>query len=229
MVWCVAVLERLGWKSTACVMHPGEWRLQPEPLPQHPTLRRNGSKQKTKTKKKGREFDDDQPRRLTQCKPNPGGEPDAQTFWLQREHLALPSAYAASGGGGNGARGRDRSPSPSPSYRGGLVLEQPQPQTAAEKAAEASGEASSSGGAGWLEPLYSILLPRGFPDSVAPEYMHYQLWDTLQVMMADLRSILISNAGLIGQGVGVEGTTSSADDLLLLLLLLLSLLSLLQS
>ena len=57
MVWCVAVLERLGWKSTACVMHPGEWRLQPEPLPQHPTLRRNGSsKQKAKTKKKGTVF-----------------------------------------------------------------------------------------------------------------------------------------------------------------------------
>jgi hypothetical protein len=58
-----------------------------------------------------------------------------------------------------------------------------------------------------MRVIYSILLPRGFPDSVAAEYMHYQLYDTLQVMMADLRSILISNAGLIGQGVGVIGVT----------------------
>ena len=80
-----------------------------------------------------------------------------------------------------------------------MSLEHPQPQESGEDVEEGQGSCGS-----WL---YSVLLPRGFPDSVAPEYMHYQLWDTLQVMMADLRSILISNAGLIGQGVGVEGAT----------------------
>ena len=84
----------------------------------------------------------------------------------------------------------------------GIVLEDPQPQAFGEVA----GNADEGHGGCWSW-LCSVLLPRGFPDSVAPEYMQYQLWDTLQVMMADLRSILISNAGLIGAGVGVVGAT----------------------
>lgn len=79
-----------------------------------------------------------------------------------------------------------------------MVLEHPQP---------GASMIDDEGPGGFGSWLYSILLPRGFPDSVAPEYMKYQLWDTLQVMMADLRSIIISRAGLVGQGVGIEGAT----------------------
>eukprot|EP01052_Picozoa_sp_SAG31_P010460 SAG31_NODE_573_length_13971_cov_5.931949_12_plen_536_part_00 len=50
--------------------------------------------------------------------------------------------------------------------------------------------------------LFGALLPQGYPDTVAPEYMRYQLWDTLQVMTNDLRGIIISQASLIGRGVG---------------------------
>lgn len=27
----------------------------------------------------------------------------------------------------------------------------------------------------------SVFLPQGYPDSVSPDYLHYQLWDTAQV------------------------------------------------
>ena len=84
-----------------------------------------------------------------------------------------------------------------PTLRRGVMLEPATP----------TDESEDAGGGSWMAPVYNILLPAGFPESVAPEYMQYQLWDTLQVMMADLRSILISNAGLIGQGVGIDGAT----------------------
>jgi hypothetical protein len=29
--------------------------------------------------------------------------------------------------------------------------------------------------------FYEIFLPQGYPDSVSPDYLNYQLWDTLQV------------------------------------------------
>lgn len=57
---------------------------------------------------------------------------------------------------------------------------------------------------GWL---YGMLVPKGFPETVAPEYMQYQLWDTLQVMTGDLRGIILSQAGLIAVGVGVKGAS----------------------
>jgi len=68
-----------------------------------------------------------------------------------------------------------------------------------EQAVEKPAEGSLSGA---LVGVKSAVLPRGYPVSVADEYMEYQLWDTLQVMMADLRSIVISQAGLLGLGVG---------------------------
>ena len=187
-----AVLERLGWKTTACIMHTGEWRLQSEPLPAHSSLH-SVKLQRKKTPTTWREWDDHEPHRLTQCKPNPGGDPETQTFYLQRLLPALPPTYVdmqrgfrAAGSFSNNA----------------FVLEDPQPQ-----AFQAGVERDQDGQGSCGNWLYSVLLPRGFPASVAPEYMQYQLWDTLQVMMADLRSILISNAGLIGQGVGVQEAT----------------------
>lgn len=35
-----------------------------------------------------------------------------------------------------------------------------------------------------LSGLRSVLLPQGFPDSVSPDYLPYQLWDSVQVRPA---------------------------------------------
>lgn len=35
-----------------------------------------------------------------------------------------------------------------------------------------------------LSGLRSVLLPQGFPDSVSPDYLQYQLWDSVQVRLA---------------------------------------------
>lgn len=33
--------------------------------------------------------------------------------------------------------------------------------------------------------LLAVFLPQGFPDSVSPDYLPYQLWDSVQVSLAD--------------------------------------------
>lgn len=38
-----------------------------------------------------------------------------------------------------------------------------------------------------LSGLRAVLLPQGFPDSVSPDYLPYQLWDSVQVRPADCR------------------------------------------
>lgn len=35
-----------------------------------------------------------------------------------------------------------------------------------------------------LSGLKAVLLPQGFPDSVSPDYLPYQLWDSVQVSLA---------------------------------------------
>lgn len=36
-----------------------------------------------------------------------------------------------------------------------------------------------------LSGLPAVFLPQGFPDSVSPDYLPYQLWDSVQVSPAD--------------------------------------------
>lgn len=36
-----------------------------------------------------------------------------------------------------------------------------------------------------LSGLVAVFLPQGFPDSVSPDYLPYQLWDSVQVSPAD--------------------------------------------
>eukprot|EP00592_Proboscia_alata_P021318 CAMPEP_0194418674 /NCGR_PEP_ID=MMETSP0176-20130528/17827_1 /TAXON_ID=216777 /ORGANISM="Proboscia alata, Strain PI-D3" /LENGTH=871 /DNA_ID=CAMNT_0039225275 /DNA_START=117 /DNA_END=2732 /DNA_ORIENTATION=- len=55
--------------------------------------------------------------------------------------------------------------------------------------------------------IKGAMLPIGYPGSVAEEYMQYQLWDTLQVMMSELRSIIIRQANLIGLGIGLANAS----------------------
>ena len=55
-------------------------------------------------------------------------------------------------------------------------------------------------------PLWSVVLPRGYPDSVAPEYIRYQVYDTLQEACGYFRGLLNTQAYLKGLGVGDAGT-----------------------
>lgn len=54
------------------------------------------------------------------------------------------------------------------------------------------GQHAGGGGGAWtaltaLSGLRSVLLPQGFPDSVSPDYLPYQLWDSVQVRPAGCR------------------------------------------
>lgn len=55
--------------------------------------------------------------------------------------------------------------------------------------------------------LCSVFLPAGYPDSVRPEYLRFQAFDTLQAACSYLRNILTTSAILRGAGVG-EGAAS---------------------
>ena len=48
--------------------------------------------------------------------------------------------------------------------------------------------------------LSSILLPIGYPQSVASEYMEYQLYDTIQELCGYLKGIVMNQASLTGLG-----------------------------
>eukprot|EP00899_Mesostigma_viride_P010360 jgi/Mesvir1/19325/Mv10387-RA.1 len=53
-------------------------------------------------------------------------------------------------------------------------------------------------------------LPVGYPDSVAKEYLTYQVWDTLQALTSYLRGILTVKALLEASGVGSAGASALA-------------------
>ena len=58
-----------------------------------------------------------------------------------------------------------------------------------------------------VDLLKAILLPNGYPDSVCPEYVMFQLWDTLQEACGYFRGILASQAWLTTLGVGNSNIT----------------------
>eukprot|EP00951_Prasinocladus_malaysianus_P050004 scaffold675891_cov60-Prasinocladus_malaysianus.AAC.1 len=47
-------------------------------------------------------------------------------------------------------------------------------------------------------------LPKGYPDSVSPDYAAFQLWDTGQALCSYVRGMLCQKAIMIGIGVGQE-------------------------
>ena len=53
-------------------------------------------------------------------------------------------------------------------------------------------------------------LPDGYPDSVAPEYARYQLWDTIQQCAFFTNTVISSMAIMRFHGVGVAGATPAA-------------------
>ena len=62
----------------------------------------------------------------------------------------------------------------------------------------------------WLHVLQSMFLPEGYPDSVTPDYLSFQVWDSVQALSSYLRGMLCTQALLIGVGVGVEGASATS-------------------
>ncbi|XP_006105006.1 RUS1 family protein C16orf58 homolog [Myotis lucifugus] len=61
-----------------------------------------------------------------------------------------------------------------------------------------------------LPRLLSVFLPQGFPDSVSPDYLPYQLWDSVQAFASSLSGSLATHAVLLGIGVGNASASVSA-------------------
>ncbi|KAH6695658.1 vitamin B6 photo-protection and homoeostasis-domain-containing protein [Plectosphaerella plurivora] len=60
-------------------------------------------------------------------------------------------------------------------------------------------------------------LPIGFPHSVSPDYLEYQLYDSLQAFFSTITSLLANRAILQGLGVGDASTTATYALLLTIL------------
>jgi len=60
------------------------------------------------------------------------------------------------------------------------------------------------------DTINGILLPRSYPFGVAPEYMEFQLWDTLQELSGYLLGIVTGSVNLIGMGVGEDAAMVSS-------------------
>ncbi|XP_054570423.1 RUS family member 1 isoform X2 [Eptesicus fuscus] len=61
-----------------------------------------------------------------------------------------------------------------------------------------------------LPRLLTVFLPQGFPDSVSPDYLPYQLWDSVQAFASSLSGSLATHAVLLGIGVGNADASVSA-------------------
>nr|XP_004671086.1 RUS family member 1 [Jaculus jaculus] len=61
-----------------------------------------------------------------------------------------------------------------------------------------------------LSGLQAVFLPQGFPDSVSPDYLPYQLWDSVQAFASSLSGSLATHAVLLGLGVGNSKASVSA-------------------
>ncbi|KAK0213232.1 vitamin B6 photo-protection and homoeostasis-domain-containing protein [Desarmillaria ectypa] len=62
--------------------------------------------------------------------------------------------------------------------------------------------------------LSKVFLPAGYPDSVTPDYLRYQVFNALQAFCSSLASLLSSRAVLEGFGVG-DPSASATNALLL--------------
>ncbi|XP_063974066.1 RUS family member 1 isoform X2 [Diachasmimorpha longicaudata] len=58
--------------------------------------------------------------------------------------------------------------------------------------------------------IRSVFLPEGFPDSVHPDYVPYQIWDTVQAFASTILGTLTTHSILIGVGVGESTATPLA-------------------
>ena len=51
----------------------------------------------------------------------------------------------------------------------------------------------------------NTFLPVNYPHSVKPEYLSYQIWDSLQALCSYIRNVLTAKAVLVAVGVGNPG------------------------
>ncbi|KAJ3506038.1 hypothetical protein NMY22_g17374 [Coprinellus aureogranulatus] len=65
-----------------------------------------------------------------------------------------------------------------------------------------------------LDFLKRVFLPKGYPDSVPPDYTRYQIYNALQAFCNSLAGLIASRAVLEGQGIG-DASASATDALLL--------------
>lgn len=84
-----------------------------------------------------------------------------------------------------------------------LVPTQPEPL-------DGSKRAETTLFAGICGRLQSVFVPSGYPESVAPEYMRFQAWDTIQALCSYLRGVLSTRAILEGAGIGAEEAALAA-------------------
>ncbi|XP_030330282.1 RUS1 family protein C16orf58 homolog [Strigops habroptila] len=58
-----------------------------------------------------------------------------------------------------------------------------------------------------------VLLPQGYPQSVSPDYLRYQCWDSLQALCSSLAGALATRAVLQAMGVGDSAATATGATL----------------
>ncbi|GLI67372.1 hypothetical protein VaNZ11_011551 [Volvox africanus] len=58
--------------------------------------------------------------------------------------------------------------------------------------------------------LRAAFLPEGYPESVSPDYLSFQMWDTIQALSSYVRGVLTSQAILKGVGVGQQASSPLA-------------------
>ncbi|XP_062840110.1 RUS family member 1 isoform X1 [Anolis carolinensis] len=56
----------------------------------------------------------------------------------------------------------------------------------------------------------AVFLPQGYPESVSPDYLAYQIWDTVQAFASSITGTLATQAVLKGVGVGDKTSTVTA-------------------
>ena len=71
-----------------------------------------------------------------------------------------------------------------------------------------AGPRQAAPGAALFHFLRRLFLPVGYPQSVRPEYLRYQVWDSVQGVCSYVRWVLTTRSVL--QGAGVGSATSSA-------------------
>lgn len=64
-----------------------------------------------------------------------------------------------------------------------------------------------------IAEVRSVFLPVGYPNSVRPEYLKFQCFDTLQAACSYLRGVLTTSAMLRGAGVGSDAASPMAAAL----------------
>ncbi|EHB14278.1 hypothetical protein GW7_05117 [Heterocephalus glaber] len=74
--------------------------------------------------------------------------------------------------------------------------------TAKPEGGEEGGQGSPRAALPPLSGLKAVFLPQGFPESVSPDYLPYQQWDSVQAFASSLCSALATHSVMLGLGVG---------------------------